>query len=267
MARPKKYFIDEEYFTRPMDESQAYLLGLILSDGHINYNRGQFQYVCKKEDIELIEFIKTTLKSEHPIKIRGKYAVYNISNIKLVQSLINVFNLPHSNKSINNLIIPVNIPSDMIWHFLRGIFDGDGSIWYGDTYRAGYTGGEFFLKQIQSILESNGIKSDFKYRYTSANKNSCQITVNGTFNVMKLKDILYHNSTIYLSRKKEKFNLCEIQSDKLKQTYFKYNGMEEKIKELYIAGNSQSKIAIQLGLVFSSVRSCIQRLRKLSLIS
>jgi intein/homing endonuclease len=266
MGRPKTYSINEQYFRQNIDERQAYLLGLILSDGHLNYKRGRFQYTCRKDDIELIEFIKKTLKSTHPIKIKKNYAHYSISNIKLVQYLINNFNLPHSNKSINNLLIPKNIPANMISHFLRGVFDGDGSIWYGDTYRAGYTGGEIFLKEIQSILAKDGINSDFKYRYSKNNKNSCQITINGTFNVNKFKNLLYNDATFFLKRKKEKFDLCTNRADRLKNYYFKYNGMEEKIKQLYLDGNTQSKIAKQLGLVYSSVRACIQRLRQKSLI-
>jgi intein/homing endonuclease len=129
MARPKTYQINEEYFNSPLTERGAYLLGLIMSDGHLNYDYGYFQYVCSKRDISILEFIKTELESTHPIKkSREVYVRYSITNKQLVRNIINKYSLPHSNKSQNNINIPHQLNATLIPHFLRGFFDGDGSI-------------------------------------------------------------------------------------------------------------------------------------------
>lgn len=270
MARPKTYSINETYFDQNIDERQLYLLGLILSDGSIS-KRGTLSYVCKSTDVEIIEFIRSTLGSSHPItwfreNVYGRrYSRYGFSNKRLIQSLVDKYSLPY-NHSDNNLKIPSNIPSSLMHHFIRGIFDGDGSIWKsGSTYRCAITGGYSFLNELKSIIESElDVHLYFSYRYGESNLNSCQITLNGTHNVSLFKNYLYNGANHFLGRKHEKFNLCESQSTNLKTRLFKYNGREERITQLYIDGYSQRKIANILNAPYSSVRCCVQRLRRQS---
>lgn len=266
MSRPKTYFINEDYFNTPLSQEQAYFLGLIVSDGHLNYDRGVFQYACASYDVSLIDFIKTELDSSHPIKtyfIKNRpYVRYNITNKKLVRSLIDKWNFPKLNKSKNNIDIP-NMPNEFVSHFLRGLFDGDGSIWFGGgTYRSGFAGGEKMMKSIQNILLSMNIPSYLSYRYSKQNKNSCQLTVNGTLHVQSLGKFLYNEATCFLNRKHEKFTKCYAQAEYVTNRSFLLSGKEEIIKKLYLDGISQSDIAKKLGLISSSVRACIQRLRK-----
>ena len=126
MGRPKTYKINEEYFNSPLTERGAYLLGLIMSDGHLNYNRGRFEYCCSKKDICIPEFIRCELKSTHPIKeitIHGSlYVRYSVSSIKLIRRIIDKYSLPYSNKSENNIEIP-SIDDSYVSHFLRGFFE------------------------------------------------------------------------------------------------------------------------------------------------
>lgn len=267
MSRPKTYTINEEYFNTPLNERKAYLLGLMLSDGHLNYNRGCFQYACKKDDKELIEFIKKELNSSHPIKeyqIKKRWYVrYNITNKKLITSLIDHYNLPKSNKSLNNLTIPTNINKKYTSHFLRGMFDGDGSIWKSDNYCFSYTGGYNMMKEIKTILLGVGIKtSPIRFRYGNKNRRSCSFGTKGTLKVNKFGKYLYYDATCFLKRKYEKFKECEIRANKTNEYLFKFNGIEQKIKELYLNNHSQKEISDELKLIYSSVRCCIQRLRK-----
>lgn len=270
MGRPKIYTINEEYFNTPLNEKKSYLIGLILSDGHLNYDKGYLQYACKKDDIELIEFIKKELNSSHPIKeyqIKNNWYVrYSITNKKLIKSLIDNYNLPKFNKSQNNLSIPKNISNNLLHHFLRGLFDGDGSIWTNrnkEDYCFSYTGGENLMVELKSIfynvLNHNGYIS---YKYSKNNKNSCNLTYHGNLIVNKFFDYLYKDATCYLKRKYEKFQKCKITAEITINNRFNLNGNENKIKELYLTGFSQKEISDKLKLIYSSVRCCIQRLRK-----
>lgn len=270
MGRPKTYTINEEYFNTPLTERKAYLLGLILSDGHLNYQRGCFQYACKKDDVELIYFIKEELGSSHPIKeykVKRKFYVrYNVTNKKLVTSLIDAFNLPKLNKSQNNLSIPKKIPADLIPHFLRGMFDGDGSIWRhkNDSFCFSYTGGYNMMKEIKkTITDSVNISlSPIRFRYGKNNKNSCSVGTKGTLKVSMFGDFIYKDSSCFLKRKREKFDMCKCLAEKTRLYRYDLNGNEQKIKRLYLNGIIQKEIASQLNLVYSSVRCCVQRLRK-----
>jgi len=267
-GRPKTYDINEEYFNNPLTNIGAYFLGLIISDGHLNYKRGVFQYACKIDDVELIRFIKSELHSTHPIKeykIKKKWYVrYNITNKKLVSSLIEKYNLPHSNKSENNVDIP-NISEGLISHFLRGLFDGDGSIWKSkneSSYAMSYTGGEKMMLSIQNILNTFNIKSRISYKYGLQNKNSCNIGFNGNLKVSKFLDFLYKDADFYLKRKHDRYVECKKLANEFINHTFDLNGNSEKIKIMYSEGLSQKNISKKLGLVYSSVRCCVQRLRK-----
>lgn len=267
MGRPKKYKINESYFDSIISERESYLLGLIMSDGHVNYQKGYFQYICSFKDVSIVEFIKNEIESTHPIKkviIDNKtYARYSISNKKMVQNIINKYSLPHSNKSQNNIMVPGVLPKDCVSHFLRGFFDGDGSIWFdGGTYRASYTGGEKMLKSIQPILQTLKIPSYFNYRYDESNKNSCNLVINGTLNVDKFGKFIYQNPFFFLKRKHDKFIDCNNRAELSRKRLFLLNGNEEEVRRLYEEGVSQSKIAVKLKLVYSSVRACVQRLRR-----
>lgn len=266
MGRLKKYQINDEYFNSFISERESYLLGLIMSDGHVSNKTGRFEYTCSVRDISIIEFIKNELKSTHPIKrvsIKNiEYARYVIANKKMVQNIIKKYSLPYSNKSKNNIRIPSVLPADCVSHFLRGFFDGDGSIWFdGKTYRASFTGGEKMMKSIRLILDELKINSSFSYRYSEENKNSCNLVINGTLNVDKFGEFMYQNSFSCLERKLNKFIDCKVKAECFRNKMFSMNGNENKIKRLYEKGVSQIIIANKLELVPSSVRCCVQRLR------
>jgi len=270
MGRPKIYNINESYFNTSLNEKKAYFLGLILSDGHLNYDRGCFQYACKKGDVEIIQFIKNELESTHPIKeyeINGNWYVrFNITNKKFVTTLIDKFDLPKLNKSKNNLCVPKNIPDDILHHFLRGMFDGDGSVWTSskkEDYCFSFTGGENLMIELKSLFDKKlGLSGYIGYRYSKMNKNSCNLSYHGNLVTSKFFDYLYENATCFLNRKYEKFKKCKQVADKTIQYRFDLNGNEQKINDMYVSGISQKQISVQLGLVFSSVRGCVQRLRR-----
>ena len=271
MGRPKTYQIDESVYDRPLTEQSAYVLGLLLSDGHLSYRRGAIQYACKTSDESLIGKILECLSSTHPIKRytinKRSYSRISISNIRLCRRIIDTFDLPKSNKSMNNLHIPTNISAELMPNFLRGYFDGDGSIWKtksGKTVRflASYTGGEGMMMDIQKILSTLGISTRLSYKYGKSNKNSCSITVGSHDNVCALGKYLYNDAYTFLERKRELFKECQEHVQRSNAFYLKSNGSEEKIKILYIGGKTQKAISDELRIPFSTVRCCVQRLRK-----
>lgn len=273
MSRPRTYLLDEEYFNKPLNDNGAYLLGLILSDGSYSIKGGgSFSYACVRKDIELINFIKKEFNSNHPIKNfphikeTGKYIRYSFNNKKLINSLVKNFNLPAGNKSQNNLFIPKQIPDKLLHHFLRGIFDGDGSIWRakGDSWQIAFCGGKNFLEQIKKILEKEtDVKFRLRYRYSKENLNSCSIETKGTFKVNSIYEYLYKDACFSLKRKEEKFKQCKIEAEKSFKRLLKFNGKEKEIEKLYKEGIKQCKISKLLDIGYSTVRGCVQRLRKL----
>lgn len=266
MARPKIYKINEQVFSGKLTQSTAYCLGLLLSDGHFNYKRGSIQYVCKASDECLIEMILRFMASTHPIKrykIDGRdYSRISISNVKLTRTTIERFELPKQNKSLNNLFIPKAISVGLLPHFLRGVFDGDGSIWKSNgRFTCAYSGGENMMLDIKRVLAKVGISSKLVHRHGTENKNSCSLVISTHSNIEKLHVYLYGDADCFLERKHSLFSEHATAYKKHKKIHLKFNGIGERIKELYLLGRKQKMISDDLNVPFSTVRAHVQLLR------
>ncbi len=267
MARPQKYKIDNNYFSSVMTPNKAYLLGLIYSDGSLSRKHGTLSYVCSKKDVEIVNFIKLELKSDHPIRyIKEDYVGFCISNKKIVDDLVKNFDLPEGNKSLNNLSVP-NITIKYIPHFIRGIFDGDGSIWTdGSSYAYAFTGGRDFLLEIANIIhEATGLRMRLRYRHGESNPRACSIEVKGNKHASALYNYMYKNG-MFLTRKHRKF-LSAIELDKAtRQLSKRFRDRERVIITLYNSGVRQFEIAKLLNCPGTSVRGIVQKNRRNGLV-
>lgn len=266
MSRPQKYKIDNDYFSSSMTANKAYLLGLIFSDGSISKKYGRFSYICSKKDSQIIDIIKYELGSTHPTrKINNDYIGFCISNKKIVDDLIRNFSLPEENKSLNNLHVP-DLPNRYMSHFIRGIFDGDGSIWTdGSSYSYAFTGSKDFLLQIAKIVKnSTGVNMKLRYRHGENNPRSCSIEIKGNKYAAALYNYMYRGGE-FLTRKHDKF-LQAIELDKTAKLKYKYfRDREYAILNLYNNGMKQYEIAKLLKCPGTSVRGIVQKNRRLGL--
>ena len=112
-----------------------------------------------------------------------------------------------------------NIPKNLIRHFIRGYFDGDGTIFMDRKYYKSNICSicKNFLKELQDILTENNIESRINVEKRSNKiiktpqgkstncKDMYRLYVSKQTEIIKFKDFMYRNSTIYLQRKYNKF--------------------------------------------------------------
>lgn len=148
-------------------------------------------------------------------------------------------------------------------HFIRGVFDGDGSIWdKGCGYAASFTGGKSFLERVRVLLATQQIQCNpIRHRYGKDNNNSCQLDISGADNLNKLASYMYCGG-FFLQRKRSKFDSARKHSDAWRAECWSYNGTDKKIVGMYNEGMTPRNIALQLNLKYDSVRGGIARLRK-----
>jgi hypothetical protein len=198
MSRPKKYNIDESYFDEIDTDEKAYVLGFLYADSHID--RG-FDIAISNKDIEILNFIKKEIKSNHPISIGPKYSRLSIHNLKISKDLFNLGIVKNKNNSLN---LPT-LKNELMPSFLLGLIDGDGHINKEESYFE-LSGGETLLLQIKEYLKKElNLNLSLRYRYSKENKNSCGLFIKGSLNVGKLGEYLYRDKDIGLKRKKDKF--------------------------------------------------------------
>lgn len=107
----------------------AYGLGLLASDGSISKDGRHICFTSK--DLQLINNFLESFSLGN-IKIGKQYKDLKLStyrvqfgNVKLYNFLLGIGFIPNKSKTIKE----IKIPQSLFFHFLRGVFDGDGSFY------------------------------------------------------------------------------------------------------------------------------------------
>lgn len=215
-----KYSINEHFFENIDSEEKAYILGLISSDGNINdYTRDnhyRLRITLKSEDIDILEktrrsmnfggnIVTRQLKSHIRNTTNYYISELSISNKNLIMSLVELGITP--NKTFT-LQYP-DIAPKLNQHFIRGFFDGDGSIYCRKDRKNGVnielvSASYNFLNQLKNVLE-NELDLSLNLYQKNRGKNPVWVLKVSQSKARSILDYMYFNSTIHLDRKYEKY--------------------------------------------------------------
>ncbi len=194
-----KHNVNSNIFECIDSEEKAYWLGFIFADGYVSDNN-RFEVSLKLSDKkhliklkEFLEFSGNLYEDSYRIRLC-------LSDKKLVCDLIKLGCIPRK-----SLILKYpNIPKELQHHFIRGYFDGDGSINNSDKWSLGLSiiGTNDFLK---NILDKVDIKATRKVKNSKGSQFTFYFQLSGD-NARKFLKIIYANSSIYLERKKERYD-------------------------------------------------------------
>ena len=127
----RKYSFDDEYFNFIDNQNKAYFLGFIYADGCLS-KKNELILKLHNKDKQLLDEFKKDIKSEHPIKdiyVKNRQDIdfqcrFSISSKKMANQLNKLGIMPAKTFKID---FPI-LDSNLIRHFIRGYFDGDGCI-------------------------------------------------------------------------------------------------------------------------------------------
>jgi predicted DNA-binding protein YlxM (UPF0122 family) len=223
----KKVNVNEDFFSS-WSAAMAYVLGVIYTDGNLNPGRIREPWRSKssstmpmisiaQKETELLEKVLKLMDCDSKLyfskeRIYGKIKAgalyqFNISNEKLYDDIVNLGLTP--NKSLT-MQFP-NIPDEFVRHFIRGCWDGDGSVYIekkSNKVCANFvSGSKDFLEAMVGNLVKAGLPDRTIHRHHHT-KTSCYFRFTG-FQVPMLYHYLYDNvtETEYLERK---FNLFRL---------------------------------------------------------
>lgn len=180
----------------------CYWAGFIAADGYIRDDRDATIIHLCNNDISHLHKIKELTLHEGNISNSQKECSIVFSGKWFRESLYKNFEL--TPRKTYHVLISEKIPNDMLKHFIRGYFDGDGCI----SDMKGYpqinfsSGSEMILKQLIDIFQDMGIHTQSKDGQPKIH--GIQIDYKCS-NAMKILKWMYEEST-YLTRLDRKYN-------------------------------------------------------------
>lgn len=215
-----------DYFSIIDTQDKAYFLGFIKADGYIDQKRNRLAIRISEEDViilkmfcdavnlpvERINYLKRDQQSKYFSKNRKDTVEVAITNEHFINNI----------KDVKSESILSKIPSNLIYHFIRGYFDGDGSISYVTK-----TKNVRFQMNIQgSPSDDHMLKFICKYFnfkiYKDRRSDLPIISSSNTLTLLDFQDKIYKDSYVCLYRKKIKFDnlkfLYELSSTTTRET-------------------------------------------------
>lgn len=203
-------------FFQDWTPKMAYVLGLFYSDGSLSSVNRKMRVSMSQKEPELLQKCLGLLGSNarlgfHPKQgISGEVYFFSITNQQLCEHLFSLGVIP---KKSLILTYPPTMPANMARHFIRGCWDGDGSIYQENRsgrWGASYTSGSIvFIEELLSQLEILGMKKK------TIHKNSRAIAYYFRFTGREcgqLSRIFYDDvpEDQYLTRKYDRFQLAAL---------------------------------------------------------
>lgn len=205
------YTINQHFFDEINTPVKAYILGLLYTDGNRNKRKNHYQITLKLQDrdVDILYKIKSEMNYNRPLKYieesknnsnsRNQYALI-IDNKQIAISLEKWGIIPNKTKT---LVFPNFLSEELIPHFIRGCWDGDGTISHNlKEQRAGFIGTYNMCIGIKQFLE-NKLDVHFSLIKKSSNSmnNLYSISIHGGKQLKRFLDFIYKDSTIHFNRK------------------------------------------------------------------
>lgn len=208
-----RYTCNENFFENIDTEAKAYFLGLMFSDGTIEDRpkKGQSRMIIclQKNDEDILKLFKKTINFNGHLRYYcpknprwKKMCQLKLSSDKICQDLIRLGCVPNKSLILKWPIIPKNL----IRHFIRGIFDGDGNIYQNPkthTFNFSIYGTMDICQSINNYLNKE-LQLQNKKIYSDGN--IYVYMAGGNYQVNKIFHYLYDNAHFYLKRKYKYFS-------------------------------------------------------------
>ena len=220
----RKYLINENFFKKINNEEKAYFLGLIFADGN-NYrseltteDRKDYQisislqeedkYIIEKlrdmlaptKELDFVPKAKENHKNQYRLRIDSKTVSNQLTKLGCVPAKSLILKYPD--------ILP-----EFHHHFLRGYFDGDGSInfWIkkskiNKNYNLSIISTKYFIEETINIIKLyTNLNLHSRLSCKSSNNITTTASIGGNHQILKLMTWLYKDATIFIIRKYNKY--------------------------------------------------------------
>jgi hypothetical protein len=197
-------------------QEKAYFLGFLFADGYVRTDGYGVGINLAETDVSILERFRELIESEKPLR---KIAI-NIPN-RQDQYMLSLNSKEFTTKmatlgivkaKTHKIVFPTYLREDLVRHFIRGYFDGDGCITVNvgkRTAGASLAGTDVFCCEVDRILRAEmRVAASIFHPNKERNKN-IRILYWARRQSCLIADYLYKDATIFLERKKAKFDLAK----------------------------------------------------------
>lgn len=199
--------VKHDFFDVIDTEEKAYFFGLLLTDGCNYEGPGIVKLALQAGDKHILQTLSDIIQPTKEVKQYKKpdpkhkdYCVVNIFSRQISQALAEKGIV--ANKTLITKF-PTCIPDHLMNHFVRGSFDGDGSIKSKDG-RIAFTGTKDYADKIADILRANGCNCTL-YLDKCKSMLIYSLSAGGRIQVTRFLNWLYKDATVYIERKYEQY--------------------------------------------------------------
>ena len=210
----RRYGLNEHYFDSIDTPSKAYLLGMLYADGCNHVDHYSIILSLQECDREVVEFMKNEIEYEGPLRtidlekknhkhqnqcricINDQHMSLQLESLGVVQAKSLIIEFPNF------------IPDELMPHFIRGYFDGDGSISYDEKRHKCHTkiaGTKEFCSAVSEILTKMNCKHNIVHPKQCQDSNTYVLQTCGNKSSLKLLSWMYDNDEFHMERKYQKY--------------------------------------------------------------
>ena len=205
-------YVNNNYFSE-QNNRMAYIMGFLAADGNVSKNGNRIQSQLSLKDKEHLEMIQSEIGGCEVYEYESngyKSCGWHCCSSQIKKDLAVYGIIPHKTGTLS---IPKVLDKQYWKDFIRGYFDGDGTICKDGTgFRVTITSAnKEILEDINSYFEENGIKPSNLYK----DHNNICIRFRSQASI-DIYNLLYYNNCLCLKRKKEKY--IELMKEKYNST-------------------------------------------------
>ena len=206
-------YINHDYFEIIDTPEKAYFLGLMLTDGNVHYDKRSenrqpsIQIALNGNDIAILEKFKSEISADNKISVYtndGRFeCVFIVHSLKMAQDLERYAIVPRKTFSIQGM---PNVPEVYMRDLIRGIFDGDGTVYIltkEQKLRFGFYGTHDLISDIVKFLHN---EINLPLNKITDKETVSFITFGKMEQIKSFYDYIYYSQDVTcLSRKRTKF--------------------------------------------------------------
>ncbi|MFB5284083.1 LAGLIDADG family homing endonuclease [Peribacillus sp. Hz7] len=196
---PRKHKVNEDFF-KIWTHEMAWVLGLFVTDGHVNKKLQNISFAQKDERI--LRSIAKYMEADYVLASTGptRSTPILLINSKEIKKDLEKFGI-FPNKS---LTVPFpDVPKEFLPSFVRGVIDGDGWVQKRGYVMNVTSGSQCFAEELLLVFQAWGLRSEITHQVTKTGNPIYRVWVKGKQNLPRLADIIYkHQIGNYITYKR-----------------------------------------------------------------